>query len=106
MKNNTTNSPVTNYSMLQTVSNDKKYFTRDEIKEADLSRTYQEYLFYPGTKPLNKNVANNLINNSTVTVDDVNREEIIYGQPVPYIQGHMTRTKPPIHDKIEKLYYR
>ena len=75
MTNNTTNSPVTNYSMLQTVSNNKKYFTRDEIKGADLSRKYQEYLFYPGTKSLNKYVANNLINNSAVTVDDVNREE-------------------------------
>ena len=101
--NNSNNSPVTDYLMLQTVSNNKKYFTRDEIKGADLSRKYQEYLFYPGTKSLNKYVANNLITNSAVTVDDINRGEIIYGPPVPYIQGHMTRTKPPIHDKIEKV---
>ena len=80
-----------------TFTNNKQYFTHDEIKRADLSRKYQEYLFYPGTKTLTKYVANNLINNSQITVDDVNRGELIYGPPVPYIQGHMTRKKPPMH---------
>ena len=97
---------VTNYSLLQTVTNNKQYFTHDEIKRADLSRKYQEYLFYPGTKSLSKYVANNLITNSEITVDDVNRGELIYGPLVPYLQGHMVRTKPPIHDKIEKNHYR
>ena len=96
---NNTNPSITNYSLLQTVKDNKQYFTNNEIKGADLSRKYQEYLFYPGTKSLNKYVANNLITNSEITVDDVNRGELIYGPPVPYVQGHMVRTKPPIHNK-------
>ena len=62
---------VTEYSMLQSVEDNKQYFTSAEIKGADLSRKYQEYLFYPGTKSLTQYVANNLINNSQITVDDV-----------------------------------
>ena len=102
-RSNKSKTSVTNYSMLQTVDDNKQYFTSNEIKGADLSRKYQEYLFYPGTKTLTKYVANNLINNSQITVDDVNRGELIYGPPVPYIQGHMTRKKPPMHEKIEKI---
>ena len=52
-----------------------------------------------------KNYVNkNLINNCAITVDDINRAELSYGTPVPYLQGHMVRHKPPIHNNdIEKI---
>ena len=43
------------------------------------------------------------MNNYIVTVDDVNREEIVYLPPFPYLQEHMVRRKPQIHDKINKI---
>ena len=43
------------------------------------------------------------MNNCVITADDVNRAEVIYGPHVPYLEGHMVRRKPQIHDKIEKV---
>ena len=43
------------------------------------------------------------MNNCAITADDVNRAEAIYGSPVPYLQGHMVRRKPQVHEKIEKV---
>ena len=100
---NKTKPSVTDYSVLQTVKNSKQCFTNNEIKEVDLSRKYQEHLFYPGTKLLSNYVAKNLITNSEITVDAVHRGELIYSPLVLYVQGHMIRTKPPIHEKIEKI---
>ena len=68
-----------------------------------MSRAMQQYLHYPSIGILKGYVNNNLINNCEITADDINRSEIIYGPAVPYTQGHMTRKRPPIHDKIEKV---
>ena len=92
-----------NYSLLQTVTENKSYFTRQEIKGADTSRKLQEYLYYPGVNAYKDYVTHNLMNNCAITTDDVNRAEIIYGSPVPYLKGHMVRRKPQAHDKIEKI---
>ena len=94
---------VINYSFLNTVQDNKEYFTNSEIKSADASRKYQEYLFFPSTKTLSKYVEKNMITNCGINVDDVNRGELIYGPPVPYVQGHMVRSKPQIHEKVEKI---
>ena len=68
-----------------------------------MSRKFQEYLHYPGTATLKNYVSNNFLTNCAVTADDVNRAELIYGPPVPYLEGHMVRHKSPIHEKIEKI---
>ena len=91
------------YSLLSTVSENKTYFLAQEIKGADLSRKFQEYLFFPGPSIFKIYVNENLINNCEITGDNINREELIYGPLEPYIGGHMVRHKPPIHDKIEKI---
>ena len=39
---------LNNYSLLQTVTDKRTYFTFQEIKGADRSRKIHEYLFYPG----------------------------------------------------------
>ena len=94
-----------NYSLLQTVTANKSYFTRQEIKGADTSRKIQEYLYYPGQTTYKDYVSSNLLNNCPITADDVSRAEVIYGPPVPYLKGHMIRHKPPIHNKIEKYLF-
>lgn len=48
-------------------------------------------------------VNENLINNCNITADDINRAELVYGPAVPYIQGHMTRKRPLVHNKVEKI---
>ena len=40
-------SDLSDYSLLTTVSENKEYFSSQEIKGADLSRKFQEYLFFP-----------------------------------------------------------
>ena len=68
-----------------------------------MSRELQPDLHYPSTKTLETYVNDSLINNCTITADDVNRAEIIYGPEVPHTQGHTIRKLPPIHGKIEKV---
>ena len=42
-------SELVNYSFLNTVSDNKQFFSTQEIKGADTSRKLQEYLFFPST---------------------------------------------------------
>ena len=100
---NKTKDSVTHYSLLQTVTENKSYFTPHEIKGADTSRKLQEYLYYPSTKTFKSYVTDNLMINCNITADHVNRAELIYGPPVPYLEGHMVRRRPQTHDKIEKI---
>ena len=97
------NSELTNYSFLKTVSENKTYFTQQEIKGANTSRKIQEYLFFPSSNVLKTYINQNLITNCKVNTDDINRAEIIYGPSEPYLEGHMVRHKPLMHDKIEKI---
>ena len=46
------NNELTHYSFLNTVSDNKTYFSRQEIKGADTSRNIQEYLFFPSSSIL------------------------------------------------------
>ena len=96
---NKPNSTFLNYTLLQTVDNNKQFFSTAEINGADKSRYYQEYLFYPSTSTMKRYVNGNQINNCAITVDDINRGELIYGPLVPYLQGHMIRRKPVLHQK-------
>ena len=96
-------SELSNYSLLTTVSENKEFFSSQEIKGADLSRKFQEYLFFPGPNTFKHYVNDNLITNCEITADDINRGEIIYGPLEPYVAGHMVRHKPPVHNKVEKI---
>ena len=94
-----------NYSFLNTVSDNKQYFSAQEIKGADTSRKLQEYLFFPDANTFKGYVNQNLLTNCEITADDINRGELIYGPLEPYIEGHTVRHTPPIHNKIEKFIF-
>ena len=49
---NKINGKSSNYSLVQTITANKSYFTTQEIKGADTSRKYQEYLYYSSTDTL------------------------------------------------------
>jgi len=48
-------------------------------------------------------IAENLIVNCTVTVDNVNRAEAIYGPQKPLLQGKMVRERPEHHANIPRI---
>jgi hypothetical protein len=93
---------VTNYSCLQTVKDNKEYFTRQEIKGAEAARTLQQEIGWPSTSTFKTIISKNLIQNSGITVDDIHRAEIIFGTPTPLLKGKMVR-RLPIQNKIEKI---
>ena len=59
--------------------------------------------YITGTATFKDYVSNNLVTNCEVIVDDVNRAELIYGPPAPYLEELMARTRPLIHERIEKM---
>jgi hypothetical protein len=84
------------------VQDNKSYFSDAEIKGADDARALQQEMGWPSNTAFKNIIKNNLITNTEVTIDDVNRAELIYGTAMPLLQGKMTRVKPTIN-KIEKI---
>ena len=93
---------VTPYSFLSTVESNKQYYTRQEIKGAEDARKQQEQLGWPSTSKFKRIIKNNLINNSPITIDDINRAEMIFGTPKPLLKGTMIR-HVPITNKVSKV---
>ena len=89
-----------NVSLLTTVSDNKQYFTKKEIQDANIAQQMQEDLCWPGTNTLKHYIKHNLIANTTTAIDDINRATLIYGPLKPLYDGKMTRLHPTSH-KIE-----
>ena len=85
-------------NLLSTVSQNKQYWTKREIQGAEEARKLQEHLSWPGTSTLKSYLQRNLINNTSITPDDVGRATAIFGPPEPLCKGTMTRHKPNHHD--------
>ena len=71
-----TNPPVNCYSvnLLQSVNDNKKYYTAREVQGAEAAQKLQQTLGWPSTPALKNIICQSLVNNCTVTVDDVNRD--------------------------------
>ena len=100
-KSNYSNSIITTYSntlqkpsLVQTVNSNKEFFTKSEIDKADKARLLQSQIGWPSTQAFTKYINNNLITNSGITGDDINRAHVIYGPPIPILKGKMKRIKP------------
>jgi hypothetical protein len=99
---NTNKSDVTNYSFLETVDENSKFFSANEIKGALHARQTQQEMNWPSTSDFKYYISNNCIQNSPVTIDDINRAEIIYGPAKPLLEEKMIRKQPPKH-RIERV---
>ena len=99
---NDTNFAVNKYSCLQCVKENKKYVTSDKVKREERARKEQGEIGWTSTGYYKFLVSNNLLTNSTVTLDDINRAEIIMGQPTPLIDGTMVR-RAPTKNRIERV---
>ena len=93
---------VMDYSFLQTVESNKQYFTSAEIQGANNARSLQQMIGWPSASHFKSIVKKQLLQNCNVTVDDINRADIIYGPARPLLQGKMTRLHPP-STKIERI---
>jgi hypothetical protein len=93
---------ISPYCFLESVQDNKSYFSDAEIKGADNARILQQEMGWPSNTAFKNIIKNNLITNTEVTIDDVNRAELIYGTATPLLQGKMVRVKPAIN-KIEKI---
>ena len=82
-------------TLLNTVAENCKFYTRKEIEGAKKARKLQQVLGWPGTSTFKSYLNNNLITNSEVTADDVSRAEHIFGVPIPLLRGKMTNTPTP-----------
>ena len=89
----------TEYSFLETVKANKEYFSPQEIQGADNARLLQRDVGWPSTAHLKDYIKKQLLNNCTVTVDNINRADIIYGPAKPTLEGKMTR----LHSKKCKI---
>ena len=96
------NSTFTNYSFLETVANNKAYFTSTEVKKAGDARALQRDIGWPSTAQFKYYISKQLINNSPITVDDINRAEYIFGPAKPLLEGKMTRVSPQ-ECKIQRI---
>ena len=73
-----------------------------EIKGADNARKQQEEIGWPSDGFYHKIIKENLLINTEITIDDVQRAKHIYGPAKPILQGTMVRQRPT-SNKIEKI---
>ena len=90
--NNHSKSKVNNYSvnLLNTVANNKLFFTKRQIKNAETARHLQQCIGWPSSDAFKKYLSKKIINNRKVGMDDIQRGLKIYGPPEPLLSGKMT----------------
>ena len=71
--------PNQNFNLLSTVQANKEYYSKSEIQGANNACILQEQLAWPGTQTLKSYIKQSLINNNTVTIEDIDRANDIYG---------------------------
>ena len=91
------------YSYLQTVAENKHFYSKQEIEGAELARCLQRILWWPSTKSYKNYEAHNLVHNSPIIVDNINHAEQVYELESPLLQEKMKRRTPPFAGKYIKL---
>ena len=84
----------------QVVRDNKAKFTKLQVSKADEAREGQRIMHYPSDATFKQVVTQNTVKNCNFTVDDINRANVIYGPPIPVLQGKMTWTHP---DRLEDI---
>ena len=98
--------PVASYpvTFLNTVPENKQFFTRQEIRGAELAREQQGQIGWPSDQEYYEIIRDNLIHNSKATLDDLRRAEYIYGGPaVNLLKGKTFYTPVNTGRPIERV---
>ena len=80
-----TKSSISPYSLLQSVEHNKKFYSMAEIKGADNARKQQEEIGWPSDGFYHEIIKENLLINTEITIDDVQRAKHIYGPAKPIL---------------------
>ena len=81
-------------TLVQTVEDNKKIFTPNDIKRADLAKRVYEMVGRPSSRDFYNMIKFNMIQNCPVTISDVKIAKHIYGADVYAIRGKTVRSAP------------
>ena len=90
--NPNSNDTISAYTLLSTVADQKRLFSRREIEAADEARALYRKIGRPGEDNFLRLLANNHIQNCPVTPADAKRATIIYGPDIAALKGKTTRS--------------
>ena len=82
------------FTFVETVSENKKGFTKRQIKGAETARSLYPKLGYPSIKDYKWMIQNNQIQDCPVTVQDIECAHKIWGKDIAALKGKTTRSKP------------
>ena len=92
-KTNTVSDRVNAYTMISTVAEQNKLFSRRrEIQAADEARNLYRKVGWPGEAEFQSLLRNNFVHNCPVTPDDAKRAMIIYCPDIATLKGKTTRS--------------
>ena len=96
--------PISAYSLLNTVEENKSFYTRREIEGAERAREQQGQIGWPSDQEYYEIVRDNLIRNSKATLDDIQRAKHIFGgTAVNLLKGKSTYRPVKLHEPIERV---
>ena len=72
------NAPITPYSFLSSVKDNKSYFSRNEIEGENYAIKVQQIIGCTSNSNFNYIIKKKLINNCNVTINDINHSKLIY----------------------------
>ena len=98
-------------TMIQTVEENKKYYTKRQLDDANKARELYHILGAPSTPAFKSMIRMNQIKDCPVTIDHINIADKIYGTDVSTLKGKSTRKSPPrllpdVVDVPKELYMR
>ena len=100
------NAPINIYphcTLVTTVEENKKMFTKRQVYNADLARELYRKIGRPGVDAFENMLRTNKIHNCPVTVDDARRAVTIYGPDIPKLKGTTTNGPPVAHVPNQNL---
>ena len=92
--------PVTDYSLVNTVADNKSNFTRKQLTRAEIARHLYVLVGRPSHRDFITFIRNNTLKNCPVTTDDANRALYIYGPDVAALRGKTKRRQPKPADAL------
>ena len=95
--NNTSINIYPQCTLVTTVEENKKMFTKRQVYNADLARELYRKIGRPGEDAFENLLRTNKIHNCPVLVDDARRAVAIYGPDIPKLKGTTTNGPPVAH---------